>query len=1090
MTNDSKLESLVRCRQFLVLCWFVSLAMPSLLFAQADKGTLLGTVQDASGAAVAQASIRAIETTTNISHSAQSNPDGNYSFPLLDPGTYRIDVEHQGFKQAGRTNVRLEANSAVRTDFVLEVGSVSESVNVSASAAVLQTDRADLGEKIERETLANLPLGSNRNYEGLLALTPGASRAFITNSSFYNSGAHLSDYVNGQFRQASAYLIEGITNDWDNGNVTALILPIEAIQTVDVTTTNYDAEFGRVTGAVTNVILKSGTNSWHGSAFEFNKVADLAAKNFFALTTPPLVYNLFGGTFGGPIKRNKVFFFVDTQLQTDRESAANGTLTIPTLAFRTGDLSKGATTVYDPATGNSDGTGRQPFPGNVIPASRISPIAQAILGYLPPPILGGLSGNYPYSVEQARNTQNFDVKIDHQINANNSVSWRYSFQQPQISVPPVFGIIGGPGNGAFAGTGTSRSQAPGVSYTHIFGPSLISEVRFGISRVANDVNQTDYGTSTAKTLGIGGANIDPWSSGMSSISISGFDSPLVGYSASEPWRRTQTNFEVTNTWTKLWGNHQFKWGADINRERNDLLQTQTFGPRGVFNFAGGQTSTPGAVNGSANAFAAFLLDLPNQVGRDLYVEFPTVRQSWYSFFGQDKWQVSRKLTLDIGLRYEDWPAATSHYNGQFVNYNPQNNSLLVGGYGNIPKNLGINGDPLGFAPRLGLSYRVSDKTVIRAAYGISYLFRDTSQYNFPSNQVSELDAPNAYTPAGSMKAGFPAPILVTLPSNGIIANAPLNLSYAVMPQDLVHGHVNFWNAAIQRELPYGFTFEVAYVGNHGVDDPVTLQLNRGLILGAGAAGQPLYQAFGRTATTTTIIGVSTSYNALQSKLNRRFSNGFLLTTSYTYSKSIDYCSDRLCTPYNQYNFARDRAPSDFNHTQVFVQSFVYEAPFGKGKQWLQTGAPGWILGGWQLNGIFTAQTGAPVNLTYSSAGLNTPGINNNPNVNGPITVLGNVNAGSTWFDTGVFSAPAPNTFGNLGRNRVVGPDLVNLDLSLFRKFRVKEWGTLEFRAETLNLTNTPHFNNPGGTFGSSTFGVITSAINDSRTVQLGAKLFF
>lgn len=1064
--------------------------LPVGLWAQADKGTILGSVQDGSGAAVENASVRVTEVNTGVVHSAKANETGNYSFPLLDPGTYLVETDHEGFKRASRNNVTLDANSTVRVDFALQIGSVNETISVSASAAILQTDRVDLGEKIETHTLQNMPLGFNRNYQGLIGLTPGATKPFRPHSSFYNSQDSLSSYVNGQFRQASSFLIEGINNDWDNGNLTVVVPPIDAIQTVDVTTTNYDAEFGRVTGAVTNVILRSGSNDWHASAFAFNKVAALAAKNFFVIKKPPLVYNQFGGTIGGPVLKNRLFFFADAQLVRDRETAAAGTLTIPPLAYRSGDLSGAPSRIYDPATGNPDGTGRIPFPGNIIPPNRISPIATKILAFLPPPILGGLSGNYPYSVNQAKNTNSFDVKIDHQINTSNSVAWRYSYQSPEITVPPIFGIAGGPGNGGFAGTGLSRSQAPGVSYTHIFTPTLITETRFGISRVANNVNQTDFGKTTAKSIGIGGANIDAWSSGMSSVSISGFDSPMVGYSASEPWRRTQTNFEVTNSWTKIVGNHTIKWGADLNRERNDLLQTQTFDPRGKFLFAGGQTSTPGQTVGSANAFASFLLDLPNQIGRDLYVEFPTVRQSYYQFFGQDKWQATRKLTLDIGLRYENWPAATSHYKGQFVNYDPNTNSLKVGGYGDIPNNLGIKGNSLGFAPRFGASYRMSEKTVIRAGFGVSYLFRDTSQYNFPSNQVSELDAPNSYNPAGSMAVGFPAPILLPIPSNGIIPNAPLNLTYAVMPTDLVHGHIQSWNVAVQRELPGSFTLEVAYVGNRVLDDPVTLQLNRGLVLGAGSAGQPLNQAFGRKTGTTTTVGVTTNYNALQAKLNRRYSNGFLLTTSYTYSKSIDYCSDRVCTPFNQWNFALDRATSDFNHTQVFTQSFLYELPFGKGKTWMPGGIGSWLLGGWQLNGIFTVQTGAPLDIQYSAASLNTPFINNRPNVNGPVKVFGRVNAGSPWFDTSAFSAPQSGSFGNVGRNILVGPDLVNLDFSVFRKFPIREKTTLEFRAESINLTNTPHFNNPGGTFGSAAFGMITSAQNDSRVVQLGAKLWF
>ena len=1062
---------------------------PAIMLAQADKGTLLGTVLDTTGAAVPDTEVKATEVNTNIVHVSKTNETGSYTFPLLSPGNYQVDADHAGFKHTTRTNVRLDANSAVRADFTLELGSVNETLSVSASAAVLQTDRADVGVKIESQTLANMPLTFNRNYQGLLGLVPGASRPFRPHSSFYNSQDHLSTYVNGQFRQGSYYLIEGINNDWDYGNLTVLVPPIESIQTVDVTTSNYDAEFGRVTGAVTNVILRSGTNDWHGSAFEFNKVRKLAAKNYYAVTAPPLVYNLFGGTFGGPIRKNKTFFFADYQALRDREAAAIGTLTIPIMAYRSGDLSTDTTRIYDPATGAPDGSGRQPFANNIVPASRISPIARKILGYLPPPANSALAGNYPYAAPQAKNTHNFDAKIDQHFNPNDSLVVRYGFQKPVITVPPVFGIVGGPGNGAFAGTGSARSQAAGVSYTHIFSPVFLTEARFGVSRVRNDVSQTDFGTTTAKDIGIGGANIDSWSSGMSSVSIPGFDSPLVGYSPSQPWRRSETNFELTNTWTRIWSNHTFKWGADLNRRRNDLLQTQTFDPRGRFNFAAGQTSTSGQANSSANSFASFLLDLPNQVGRDLYVQFPTVRQSYFFLFGQDKWQATRKLTLDIGLRYEHWMPATSRFNGQFVNYDPSANSLLVGGYGNIPKNLGINAASH-FVPRTGASYRINEKTVARAAFGVSYLFRDTSQYNFPSNQVSELNAANSYQPAGSMAVGFPAPILLAIPSSGVIANAPLTLTYAVMPKDLVHGSVQSWNVALQRELPKGFTIEAAYVGNHGVNDPVVLQLNRGMVLGAGAAGQPLNVAFGRRTSTPTYIGVSTHHNSLQVKLNRRFANGFMLTTSYTYGKSIDYCSDRLCTPDNQYNFRLNRARSNFDNTHVYVQSFVYALPFGKGGRWVRSGAGNWLLGGWQLNGVFTAQTGTPLGLSYSNAGLNAPFINNRPNVNGPVAIYGNYASGTKWFDTSVFSAPADRTFGTAGRNILTGPGLVNIDFSLFKKFTFTERTTVELRAETFNFTNTPHFNNPGGTYGSSTFGVITGAANDSRIVQLGAKIAF
>jgi hypothetical protein len=1076
-------------REFFRLSFGLTVLGLASLFGQADKGSLLGTVTDSSGAVLADAEVKVTSVETNLARTVKTNENGNFTFPVLDPGLYTVEADHSGFRHAVRTDVRLEANSAVRVDFAMQLGSVTESVSVSANAAVLQTDRADLGVKIETQTLQNMPLSFNRNYQGLIGLVPGASRPFRAHSSFYNSQESLSTYVNGQFRQASSFLMEGINNDWDNGNLTVIVPPIEAIQTVDVTTSNYDAEFGRVTGGVTNVVLRSGTNEFHGSAFEFNRVAALSAKNYFTIQKPPLVYNLFGATFGGPIVKNKTFIFGDYQGLRDREAAASGSLTIPNMANRSGNFAGAATTVYDPATGNPNGSGRLPFAGNVIPSNRISPIASKILSYVPAPILAQASGNYPYAVQQAKDTDSFDVKFDQQFSAYDTLAVRYSFQQPKISVPPVFGIVGGPGNGAFAGTGTARSQAPGLSYTHVFSPTLITQARFGVSRIRNDVNQTDFGTTTAKDIGIGGANIDEWSSGMTSMSIAGFDSPLVGYSPSQPWRRAQTNFQVQNTWTKIFGNHTFKWGADLNRVRSDLLQTQTFDPRGRFLFAAGQTSTLGVPNSAANSLASFLLDVPNQIGRDLYVQFPTVRQSYYFFFAQDKWQVNRKLTLDLGLRYELWPAGTSRFDGQFVNYDPSNNSLLVGGYGNIPRNLGINASGH-WLPRLGLAYRLNEKTVVRAAFGISYLFRDTSQYNFPSNQVSELNAPNAYMPAGSMAVGLPAPILLPIPSNGIIQNAPLNLTYGVMQQDMTHGRVQSWNFAIQREIPWGFTLDTAYVGNHGVGNPMVLQINRGMVLGAGAAGQPLNQAFGRRTSTTTIIGGNTNYHSLQVKANRRFSQGLMITTAYTYSKSIDYCSDRACTPYNQYDFEMNRAASDFNRTNVFVQSFLWELPFGKGKRWAQSGVASWLAGGWQVNGVLTLQNGGPINITYSSASLNAPFINNRPNVNGDVAINGVVTTSTPWFDTSKFSAPADLVFGNVGRNVLVGPGLKNLDFSLFRKFSFTERTVLEIRGETFNLSNTPHFNNPGGTFGASNFGMITTAQADSRVVQIGAKIRF
>lgn len=402
----------------------------------------------------------------------------------------------------------------------------------------------------------------------------------------------------------------------------------------------------------------------------------------------------------------------------------------------------------------------------------------------------------------------------------------------------------------------------------------------------------------------------------------------------------------------------------------------------------------------------------------------------------------------------------------------------------------MKGATKSFAPRAGLSYRLSNKTVVRAGYGISYIFRRTSQSNFPMTQMEEFTAPNSFSAAGSLASGFGPPHYVELPADGIIRNAPLNQSYGVMPEDPPHAYIQSWNLAVQRLLPSQFTLEAAYVGNHGVDIPISYEMNFGEIPGAGAAGQPLNRLFGRRASTRTIVGFHSNYHALQVKLDRKFAGGFMLTTAYSYSKAIDYCTDHDCGLANLILPRTNRARSGYDLTHVFVQSYIYELPFGPKGRWLQSGPGRWVLGDWQLNGILTSQTGRPLDLTYSSTPLNAPFNSNRPNVSGKPEIYGAVGRGEKWFNVTMFSAPPAAAFGNTGRNILSGPGLVNLDLSLFRRFRMTERFTAELRAESFNFTNTPHFDNPSGGFGSPGFGEVTTAANDSRTLQFGLKLIF
>jgi len=1068
---------------------------------QAVKASLVGTITDSSGAVVPGADITITEVNTNFSRSATTNESGYYVFSNLNPGVYRVEAKLTGFKTAVKDKVEVLVNTTVRADLQLQPGAISEVVTVSAEAApLLQTDRSDIGRKIEARQMQELPIGGrNRNFQILVNLTPGTSPVTREHSEFFNAQDALATRVNGQSRYGNNVQIEGVDDNHRTGLLTALIPPIEALQTVDVTTSNYDAELGRAGGAVTNVVLKSGTNQFHGSAYEFNRVNALYARNFFSTSDAPhSVFNQFGVTLGGPIKRDKTFFFADFMGVRDRRGNFNQ-VTVPTPAFRSGDLSAAPTVIYDPATGNPDGTGRTPFPNNQIPDSRISPIAKRILALIPPPTSSGLTNNYQAPTVLTKDTNAFDVKIDQKLRQFDSLSVRYSFSRPRVFDPGVYGnLAGGPRNDGFAGEGIQRAQNGALNYTHIFNPRFITDFRFGVMRYRNDATNQDIGTKAADDIGIKGANIDRFTSGLTYINVDNFtNNPIVGFSPSLPWIRAETNFDFVSNWTFVKANHTLKWGVDARRNRDDLLQTQTYSPRGRFYFRAGTTTlkvptgAKAPATGIGNSFASFLLDLPNEYGRDLPGIFPTFRQTQLFTYFQDKWQVTPKLTLDLGLRHEIYFAPTAAVPAGFSNYDPDGNRLLLSGKGGNPGDLGVGTRLKSFAPRTGLAYRLTEKTVVRAAFGItidpSYP-DDKWAYNYPVKQNNAFLPLDSYSAAGSMAAGFPPPLPVVIPDSGIIANAPTAQAYVIIPAGLRQAYIEAWNLAVQRQLPGNFALEAAYVGNHAVGILNRVNLNAGQIPGKGAAGQPLNARFGRKADTIGWARMGGNYNGLQVKLDRRYANGFALTTAYTFSKSINFADDNgtLLIPVN---FRMNRGRANFDRAHMYVQSFIYDVPAGPGKRWLSSGLAGRILGGWQFNGVLSGYTGTPMTFTYSTASLNAPGNNQRANVNGTPSVLGNVGPGVKWFDTSVFSFPAANTFGNAARNTLSGPGYVNLDLSLIKRFQFTERWRMELRAETFNFTNTPHFNNPSSALDSTQFGEVRSAFGE-RQVQLGLKLIF
>lgn len=1131
------------------LAALVILHLSPFLMAQAVNGTLLGTVTDTSGATVTGAKVQAKSAETGAVHESVTNESGNFSFPNLQPGTYAVSAEANGFKRVTQQSITLLSNSSIRVDLSLTPGSVSETVTVTTAPPLLQTDRADISTKIDAANMAELPLTTGRNFQSLLNLVPGASPATFQHSQFFNAQNSLQTQANGMPRVSNLYQIEGIDDDERTGLLQILIPPAEAIQTVDVSTNNYEPELGRSVGAITNVTLKSGTNAFHGSAFEYIQNNAVNARSYFSGPLGHLSYNYFGGAIGGPILKDRLFFFGDYLRTTDSERVSS-TFTVPDARWYTNagatpgctdptgcvDLSGAlvGTTgqIYDPNTG--DGTAahpRTPFTNNQIPFSRINSVSLNMLQHLNAafPTYGTLNStkplsnptnNYTTNLPFTKSAHSFDVKMDWIITEKDHLNGRYSWQQTQTYQASAFGnFLGGPQGGGFEATGNQTAYSTGGIYNHVFSPRFLTEVRVGVAHLRNQANPNDYGSNDATTIGVPGVNIDgqPFTSGQVGVTINGgFSNPLIGYSASVPWIRAESNIDAVNTWTRVVGNHTIKWGADIRRVRDDLLQDQTFSPRGAFTFNDLQTSTTGAKTNIANFMGSFLLDQPSQTGRDLNTFFPAYRQWWFFAFAGDKWQATPKLTVDYGLRWEFYPPATPKVDGGFSNYNPTNNTLVLAGLGNNPSNLGMETQYKYFAPRTGLSYRASDATVIRMGFGMSYIpFTDnTYAYNYP------IRANNSYQPAGStftpavlsdgvtvatFQAGFPAPVPVVIPSNGIIAaSTPSLISqvYTYIPLNFRNSYAEAWNVALQQAFGSNFNLQIAYVGNHGSRMNVSQNINLPSVYGGGNASLPENStaftggATGRTAATNQYFqGASSNYNALQVQLTKRYSAGLSFTSAFTWGKALNYATggDDNGSLVFFINQRKNYAPADFDRSKNFEQSFVYELPAGRGHTYFNSGVGDAVLGGWRLSGVISLLSGLPFSVYANQGVLNTPGTALLANITGGPKVTHQIGSGKQWLDKSNFSQPAGCTgqspcnnpgLGNTGRNQFRGPGYWQNNFSLAKKFTMYHEFASEIRIDAVQLTNSPQFGLPnsgsGTIFTAANFGQITSTLGSGQ----------
>jgi hypothetical protein len=1048
--------------------------------AQVLYGSIVGTVRDSTGGVLPGATVTITQQETKATRETVSDTAGAYRFPTLQAGTYTVVVRMTGFQTFTRNDVPVTLNTVARVEAALGVSQLQESVTVSAERAVLQTDRSEVREELRSRELTDLPVPLGRNYQELFRTLPGFTPPEDAHSVPSNPSRALTFNVNGSSNQGNNTRIDGVssTNVW-LPHVVAYVPALESIETVNVVTNNFDAEQGLAGGAAISVQIKSGTNTVRGSAFEYHFNEKMRAKNYF---TPAGTNkgkwrdDQFGGTVGGPIKQNKLFYFVSYEGTRQHRNVPN-TISVPTQAVRQGDFSATGTTVYDPFTGNPDGTARTAFPGNVIPQARISEVAKKLMAFMPLPNLPGEMNNYFVQPRFIFNRWTVDSKVNWNPTSRLQLFGRYSqlnFYQDNETVlgEQLQGAPGGGGNPGI-GWGDTYNFSGGANYT--VGNNVVVDANFGWVRMGSNVEMSDLKQNKGLDwLGIPGTNgPDPWDGGTPYFDLDGY-ADLGTTQNFMPYYRNDDQYQTVANLTWLKGKHNIRFGGDLYYTTLNHIQPEipdtNFGARGGWNFNAGPTQLRGGAGGTNfNSFASFLLGLPSQTGRLKLNVAPYTTRSWqYSFYVRDQWQIGSKMTLSYGTRYEYFPIPTRADRG-LERYNLETNMMEIGGLGGVPRDLGIPMQKNLFSPRLGMTYRITETTVLRGGFGITndpYSLARPMRTNLPvlTNLVDE--SANSFTWVRPIEEGIP---LIPTPDleSGIIA-VPGNVTVVTLPNDFKRGRVESWNVAFEKELGWGLVGEAAYVGTRQVDQLGVREQNWSPI-GGGSAGRQLVQQFGRTASTQLIAPIGNShYNGLQTRLSRRFRNGYSFNVNYTFSRAIGIAgavnSDNQPVIRIPDLYHLNRGISGVNIPHVLNIRSIAELPFGSGRRWLTGPGPlSAVFGGWQLNNILSFRSGRPFTVTTSTTPLNTPSIGSNPadRVKDNVEILGGVGRGNSYFDPFAFAVVSEARLGNSGFNSMVGPGVAQWDAGLFRQIKLAGRRSLQVRVEAFNLTNRPQFSNPG-----------------------------
>lgn len=1131
---------MIRRSKLFVLSLLSALAItvwihPPKAVAQILYGSIVGTITDPSNAAVTGAKVTITDRATGQTRETVTNAAGGYGFPTLTPGVYELKVVQEGFRTATQPEVEVRINSVTRVDLTLQLGAVAESIQVTAATAALQTDRAEVRAEMTSKVLINLPVSTGRNYQQLFRVLPGFRPPSNAHSVPTNPSRALTFNVNGVSQSINNTRIDGASNQapW-LPHITGFVPTLEAIDTVNVVTNSFDAEQGLAGGAAINVQIKSGTNDLHGSAFEYYSGNALKAKNFFlpqGQRNPKLVFNEFGGTLGGPIKKDKLFYFVSYEATFDRQFASVFG-TVPTPEMKRGDFSESPRGLYDPATGDNEGLNRLPFPGKIVPASRFSPITQKLNALIPNPNLPGLSQNYFVGGSYSFDRHRADTKVNYNVSQKLTMFGRFSLLHYDMNNPTMFGALGGDqlsGAGGNPGIGFGNTYSFTGAVTYVVKPNLILDAYYGYTRADTAVEQERLDEKLGLDfLGIPGTNGTRRFEGgwprfnIDSFSVLGISNNFMPYYRRDPQYQYVANFNYTK------GAHEVRFGFDMYATHMNHNQPEApgafHGAQGGFTFSGGTTMlrvrTPQGTLAAAeapnqfNSYASFLLGLPRLAGKITQVpDEYTTRSLQYSFYVRDRWNVTRKFTFNYGVRWEYFPFPTRADRGLEV-YDPLTNKMRVCGVGQVPKDCGIGESKAKFAPRVGLAYRVNDGFVIRAGYGLTndpFSLARPFRTNYPILLIDNLQGPNDFVPYDprGIAAGIP-PVRIPDLGNGII-DIPGSFVAFTVPSKFVRGYVQSWNFTLQKKLPAGFVAQAGYVATRTVRAMGYAQLNAGQEIGRGAAGRPLNQRFRRTADTIEPGPLGNAlYDSLQATLERRFSQGMALNVAYTWSKAINWVNnndDGLAVNYLG-AILRNRKLAGYDRPHNLQISHIWELPFGPGKQYATSGPAAWILGGWQINNILSFMSGTPFSVFSDGASLNLPGSTQTADqVKPKVEKLGGVGRGQSYFDPFAFQPVREPRFGNTGMNILRGPGYANWDFGVFRRFRLTERFNLEFRGEAFNFTNTPHFNNPGSNVSSFNptltdplrrFGgytEITSTFNgvgrdgfDERQIRLGLRL--